>query len=198
MSIVTCGISMSIDGFIAGNDMTEDKPFGDISDNLLHAWMFDEPEKHTAEIAGLNTAGAYIMGRNMFGPKGEKYDTEWKGWWGSEPPYHAPVFILTHKPRETIVMEGGTTFTFVTDGIESALQKAKAAAGNKNVEVAGGANIIGQYLSAGLIDELWLHIAPVTIGSGIRLFENVPGLRFEPIEEHGTKLVTHIKYRILR
>lgn len=210
MNKVLCGIAMSIDGFVAGPNMTEQKPFGELPESflslgipgapegLLHRWMFDEPEKHKAEIAELTSvAGAYIMGRNMYGPKGQKYDKTWKGWWGDNPPFHAPVFVLAHKPRETIKMEGGTTYTFVTDGINSALQQAQKAAGKKPVLIYGGANVINQYLTAGLIDELWLHIVPATIGKGQRLFDNVPSLHMEPISCNGTKLVTHIKYRLI-
>lgn len=154
--------------------------------------------EHKDEIAQLSSvAGAYIMGRNMYGPKGQEYDKTWKGWWGDNPPFNAPVFVLTHQARETIQMEGGTTFTFVTDGIKSAMEKAQKAAGKKPVAISGGANVVNQYLAAGLIDELWLHIVPATIGKGQRLFENVPNLHMEPISWGGTKLVTHIKYRII-
>jgi dihydrofolate reductase len=193
---VTCGVAMSLDGFVAGNNMTFDEPFGDIPTQLLHHWMFDEPEKHRAELAALTAAGAFIMGANMFGPKDRRMKDDWKGWWGDNPPYHAPVFVLSHTPRESFAMEGGTTFNFVTDGIESALKQAKAAAGSKDVAIAGGANAINQYLAAGLIDELWLHIAPVTIGSGQRLFKDTPGLTLKPLEARTTDLVTHIKYAI--
>jgi dihydrofolate reductase len=209
MNKVICGIAMSVDGFVAGPNMTEEKPFGDLPENflkrgvhgypegLMHRWFSEEPEKHKEEIDELISAGAYIMGRNMYGPKGTKYDKTWKGWWGDNPPYHAPVFVLTHTPREPIQMEGGTTFTFVTDGIESAMRQAQKAAGNKPVAISGGANVVNQYLAAGLIDELWLHIVPGTIGKGQRLFENVPSLHLEPIQWRGTELVTHIKYRII-
>lgn len=187
---------MSLDGFVAGHNMTLENPFGDISPQLLHSWQFDEPEKHQAEREALVSAGAYIMGRNMFGPKELQSDPSWKGWWDDNPPYHAPVFVLSHTEHEPIPMEGGTTFYFVTDGIESALKQAKAAAGAKDVEVAGGANIINQYLAAELIDELWLHIVPVTVGSGQRLFADTPGIKLKPLEVRTTDLVTHIKYSI--
>jgi len=134
----------------------------------------------------------------MFGPKDRRDKPEWKGWWGDDPPYHAPVFVLSHKQREPVKMEGGTTFIFVTDGIESALSKAKKAEGNRNVKIMGGANTINQYLAAGLIDELWLHIAPVTIGVGTRLFDGVPNLHLEPIEVSGTSVVTHIRYNVVK
>ena len=195
---VICGIAMSIDGYVAGNNMTEQAPFGDIPTQLLHKWMFDEPEKHEPEISSLLSAGAYIMGRNMFGPSGETYDKTWKGWWGNNPPYHAPVFVLTHRERESIQMDGGTTFNFVTEGIEYALDQARKLADDKPIDITGGANVINQYLQAQLIDEIWLHIVPVTIGKGKKLFENVFNLNMEPINVSGNNLVTHIKYRIIK
>jgi dihydrofolate reductase len=196
MSKVTCGVSVSLDGFIAGENMTLEKPFGDMEPQLLHHWMFDEPEKHKAELDALTSAGAFIMGRNMFGPKNLQQDPSWKGWWDDNPPYHAPVFVLSHTEHEPIVMEGGTTFNFVTDGIESALKQAHAAAGSKDVAISGGANVINQYLAADLIDELWLHIAPVTVGKGQRLFVDTPGLHLKPLGVRTTDVVTHIKYAI--
>ena len=192
---------MSLDGFVAGPNQSFEKPFGDNFDSaLLDRWMFTEPEKHKhkKEIDAILDAGSFIMGSNMFGPKDRRDNPEWKGWWGDNPPYHAPVFVLSHKGRELIEMEGGTTFFFVTDGIESALSKAKEAAGNRNVRIMGGANTVNQYLAAGYIDELWLHIAPVTIGAGARLFEGVPNLNLEPIEVGGTRMVTHIRYNVLK
>jgi len=197
MAKVTCSISVSLDGFMAGENMTLEKPFGDMPTNLLHHWMFDEPEKHKKEIKSLTSAGAFIMGGNMFGPKDLRMQASWKGWWGKNPPYHAPVFVLSHTAREPIKMEGGTTFTFVTDGIESALKQAKAAAGKKDVDIAGGANVINQYLKAGLINELWLHIAPLTVGKGQRLFLDTPGLKLKPLEVSTTEVVTHIRYEIV-
>jgi dihydrofolate reductase len=200
MSKVMCGMAMSLDGFVAGPNQSEEKPFGDISENLLHEWMFKpgEAEKHKEEIDYLVDAGAFIMGRNMFGPSGEKYEQTWKGWWGPNPPYHAPVFVLTHIPRESFEMEGGTIFHFVTDGPESAFRQAKEVAMDKNILIAGGANVVNQFLKAGIIDELWLHIAPVTIGAGARLFEGVSNLRLKPIKLGGTEMVTHIKYQVLK
>lgn len=198
---VTSGLTISLDGFGAGVNQSFERPFGDNFDaDLLDRWMFAEPEKHkhTKEIDYILDAGAFILGHNMFGPKERRDSPEWKGWWGDNPPYHAPVFVLTHTKRDPIVMAGGTTFTFVIDGIESALSQAKAAAGNRDVKIMGGANTINQYLAAGLIDELWLHIVPVTVGAGTRLFDGVPNLKLEPIEVSGTKVVTHIRYRVVR
>ena len=198
MHKVTCGISMSLDAFVAGPNQSFEKPFGDIPENFLHHWMFDEPEKHQAELDALLDAGAFIMGSNMFGPKEKRESNDWKGWWGDNPPYHAPVFVLSENQRDPLPMEGGTTFIFIPDGIEAALSQAKEVAGERNVAIAGGAHTVNQYLSAGLIDELWLHIVPLIIGSGARLFESVPDIKLEPFEISGTKLVTHIRYRVIK
>lgn len=198
---VTSGIAMSLDGFTAGLNQSFEKPFGDNFDSdLLNRWIFAEPEKHKhkREIDAILDAGAFIMGSNMFGPKDRRHTSGWKGWWGENPPYHAPVFVLSHTDREPIEMEDGTTFNFVTDGITSALSKAKVAAGDRDVKIMGGANTINQYLAAGVIDELWLHILPVTIGAGTRLFEGVPDLNLEPFEVTGTSVVTHIRYKVLK
>lgn len=192
---------MSLDGYAAGINQSFEKPFGDNFDSdLLDRWMFAEPEKnkHKKEIGAILDAGAFIMGSNMFGPKDRRHRSEWKGWWGDNPPYHAPVFVLSHQERAPIEMEGGTTFYFVTDGIESALRKAKEAAGDRDVKIMGGANTVNQYLAAGLVDELWLHIVPATIGEGSRLFEGVSGLKLEAVEVTGTAVVTHIRYKVLK
>ncbi len=192
---------MSIDGYTAGLNQSFENPFGDNFDpDLLDRWMFAEPEKykHKREIDDILDAGAFIIGGNMFGPKDRRCNPEWKGWWGDNPPYHAPVFVLSHTQREPIEMEGGTTFTFVTDGIESALSKARAAAGKRSVKIMGGANTLNQYLAAGLVDELWLHIVPVIIGSGTKLFEGVSDLELIPMEISGTSVVTHIRYNIMK
>lgn len=201
MPKVTSGLTISLDGFGAGINQSFEYPFGDNFDSdLLDQWMFAEPEKqkHKKEIDAILDGGAFIMGSNMFGPEDRRETLEWKGWWGDNPPYHAPVFVLSHKERDPIVMEGGTIFIFVTDGIESALSRAKEAAGDRNVKIMGGANTINQYLAAGLIDELWIHIVPVTVGAGSRLFEGVQGLHLEPIEVSGTNVVTHIRYEVLK
>jgi dihydrofolate reductase len=199
MAKVTSGLTISLDGFGAGVNQSFEHPFGDNFDSdLLDRWMFVEPEKdkHKKEIEYILDAGAFIMGSKMFCPQDKKDDPEWKGWWGDDPPYHAPVFVLSHTEREPIKMAGGTTFYFVTDGIESALSKAKEAAGGRDVKIMGGASTINQYLAAGLIDELWLHIVPVTVGEGSRLFEGVPDLKLEPVEVSGTSVVTHIRYKV--
>jgi len=189
---------MSLDAFVAGPNQRFEKPFGDIPENVLHRWMFYEPEKHQAELDALTDAGAFIMGSNMFGPQEKRESHDWKGWWGENPPFHAPVFVLTSHQRDPLPMEGGTTFVFIPDGIEVALSQAKAVAGERNVAIAGGAQTINHSLSAGLLDELWLHIVPVIIGSGARLFVGVPDLTLEPVALSGTPLVTHIRYRVIK
>ena len=199
MSKVTADMSISVDGFAAGPNQTLDKPFGDgLEDEQLHRWMFEQREQHLAELEAITAAGAYIMGRNMFTPGRGEWDLDWKGWWGDDPPYHAPVFVLTHHPREPVTMQGGTTYTFVTDGIESALAQAREAAGDKDVSIAGGAATLGQYLAAGLVDELRLHIAPVTIGAGERPLEAVGNFDLELVGSRSTDLVTHLTYRVVR
>jgi dihydrofolate reductase len=191
-----CSITTSVDGFVAGPRQNLDNPLGERGE-LLHRWMFEQPEVNAAEIRSQTSAGAYIMGRNMFGPGRGEWDGTWRGWWGEEPPYHAPVFVLTRHPREPLAMQGGTTFNFVTDGIESALTQARAAAEGQTVLIAGGASAVNQYLAAGLIDDLWLHIAPMTLGSGERLFDGAD-VRLRPVDCRHTDLVTHVRYRILQ
>jgi dihydrofolate reductase len=137
------------------------------------------------------------MGRNMFGPVRGEWHRQWTGWWGDDPPFHAPVFVLTHHARQPQPMDGGTTFYFVTDGIESALARAREAAGDGDVAIQGGATTINQYLAAGLIEELRLHIAPVTLGTGTRLFDGVPPLKLEQVSSRAASLVTHVTYRVL-
>jgi dihydrofolate reductase len=194
MSKVTCDISMSLDGFVAGPHQSLANPLGEGAEDRLHRWMFEEPEANTSELQAITAAGAFIMGRNMFSPGRGEWDLDWTGWWGEEPPYHAPVFVLTHYEREPIEMKGGTTFHFVTGGIIEALDRARAAAGEKDVLIAGGAATVNQYLAAGLIDEVNLHIAPVVLGAGERLFEGVGRLELTPVAARHTDLVTHVRY----
>jgi dihydrofolate reductase len=197
MTRVTCNISVSVDGFVAGPRQSLDNPIGE-GGMGLHDWHFNPKGEDQMVIdEWQRTPGAYVMGRNMFGPGRGEWDLDWKGWWGDEPPYHAPVFVLTHHPREPLAMDGGTTFHFVTDGLDSALQQAKEAAGGKNVEIAGGASTVNAYLQAGAIEQLQLHISPLTLGAGERLFDGVSaGLRLEPIQVIGSPGVTHVKYRV--
>ena len=197
MGIVTADISVTLDGYGAGPNQRLEAPFGDLDDDRLHSWQFDDADESTAEVAAVTEADAYIMGRNMFSPGRGEWDLEWKGWWGEDPPYHSPVFVLTHHEREPLSMKGGTTFHFVTDGIASALDQAHAAAGSGNVAIAGGATTINQYLAAGLIDELRLHIVPFTAGvsGGSRIFDGVPPIEFDVASARHTRSVTHLIYR---
>jgi len=198
MQPVVGTMTISLDGIGAGPNQTEERPFGDISHLVLHRWMFETPDENRAEMDAIVAAGAYIMGRNMFGPVRGEWDRDWRGWWGADPPYHRPVFVLTHHPRASVEMEGGTTFHFVTDGIEAALERARDAAGDRPTYIAGGVSTINQYLAAGLIDELMLQIAPVLFGHGLRLFEGVGGYELELLSTRGASLVTHVRYRVRR
>ena len=211
MSNVTCQISISLDGFVAGPNQSLDNPIGE-GGMRLHQWAFatDTWHRQHGSEAGDRTAdslvaeevaqgiGAYIMGRNMFGPGRGAWDLEWRGWWGEDPPYHTPVYVLTNHEREPLAMDGGTTFHFVTDGIESALEQARAAAGDKDVSIAGGASTVRQYLAAGLLDELYLHIVPVVLGAGERLLDGVGDPTLEPVKVVDSPAVTHVKYRVVR
>jgi dihydrofolate reductase len=205
-------ISISADGFVAGPNPSEDDPLGEGGEQL-HEWVIKLAawrEPHGREGGEVNAStpvieealenvGATVMGRNMFGggpgPWGEQ---PWEGWWGDDPPFHTPVFVLTHHEREPLEKQGGTTFTFVTDGIESALEQAKEAAGDKDVSLGGGADVAQQYLAAGLIDELDLNVVPVLLGGGTRLFDNLAGadIALEQVRAIEAPGVTHIKYRV--
>jgi dihydrofolate reductase len=189
-------MSVSLDGYGAGDHQTLEQPLGDIDEEPLHRWMFDTPEENQAEIDAITAAGAFIMGRNMFGPIRGEWSGDWNGWWGPNPPYHRPVFVLTHHPRSPLEMEGGTTFRFVTDGVESALEQARTVADDLPVHIAGGPSTSNQFLAAGLVDELRLQIAPTIIGHGRRLFEGVPSLELETISVRPASLTTHVHYRV--
>ncbi|WP_290057439.1 dihydrofolate reductase family protein [Amycolatopsis solani] len=199
--LVTCDLTITADGYAAGHRQTEQRPFGDDGGDgwgdRLHAWYGEGRDEHPAEFDRALTAKAFIMGRNMFGPVRGAWDRAWTGWWGDDPPYHAPVFVLTHHPREPQPMDGGTTFHFVTDGIKAALERAREAAGEGSISVHGGATTVNQYLAAGLIDELRLHISPFTLGDGVRLFDGVPPLDLEQLDSRSTPSVTHLRYRVL-
>ena len=211
MSKVTCQISISLDGFVAGPNQSLDNPIGE-GGLRLHEWVFATAswrEQHgmtggersaDSEVVAesVRNVGAYIMGRKMFGGGGGPWDKAWKGWWGDNPPYHVPVFVLTHHPREPVPMQGGTTFHFVTTGVRSALEQAKAAAGDKDITIAGGAHAIQQVIAAGQLDELYLHIVPVLLGAGERLLENVGNPTIQPVNVIASPAVTHVKYRIVR
>ncbi|WP_374314684.1 dihydrofolate reductase family protein [Microbacterium sp.] len=201
MTRVTADIAVSVDGYSAGPGQSEEHPLGVFAEDALHGWMFQHPDESRAELDAILEARAYVMGRNMFGPIRGEWTGDWRGWWGPEPPYHGPVFVLTNHPREPLEMDGGTTFFFVTDGPESALAQARAAAGDGSVSVAGGATTLNQFLAAGLVDELRLHIAPVTLGLGgrtdvVRLFDGVPPLQLDPVSVRSTPHVTHVTYRL--
>jgi dihydrofolate reductase len=163
----------------------------------LHGWMAQNADENPAEVGQLTAAGAFILGRNMFGPVRGEWDWEWNGWWGDNPPFHAPVFVLTHHAREPRLMDGGTTYHFVTDGIDIALKRAWEVAGDGDVSIHGGATTINQYLAAGLIDELRLHIVPITLSGGTRLFDGVPPLNLEQVASRAASSVTHLTYRVL-
>lgn len=202
-------VSISLDGFVAGPNQSLDNPLG-VGGQRVHEWMFATahwarqqggdvpPETEDSKVADRmhENVGAFVMGRNMFSPGRGGWDMSWRGWWGEDPPYHAPVFVLTHHARDPLPMQGGTTFHFVTDGIESALSQARAAADAKDVMVAGGALAIRQYLRAGLLERLTLHIAPVLLGSGERLLEDVGDPTLRPVEVIASPAVTHITYAV--
>jgi len=203
-------IAMSVDGYAAGPEQSLDNPIG-VGGHRLHEWFYptrsfremqgltggDEGPDNDFIVAGNRGIGATIMGRNMFGPiRGPWVDEQWRGWWGEEPPYHHHVFVLTNHPREPITMQGGTVFHFVTDGIHAALKRAIDAAGGQDVKIAGGASTIQQYLRAGLVDELEVAIAPVLLGSGERLFENLDGgpIGFDCTTFVATSAALHAKF----
>ena len=211
MSKLRFNITMSLDGFVAGPDQSEQNPLG-VGGERLHEWIVPLRafrETHGEEGGEVNAStpvvegyfenvGATVMGRNMFGGgPGPWGDNQWTGWWGDNPPFHHPVFVLTHHAREPQEMQGGTTFHFVTDGIESALAQAKEAADGKDVSLGGGATAAQQYLAAGLVDEMLISIVPMVLGAGARLFDNLDDAQIEleqvsAVEAPG---VTHIRYR---
>ena len=196
-------VGISLDGYMAGPNQDEENPMG-VGALAIHRWAFETPEEAATplgKVAATGRIGAVVMGRNMFGPvRGpwESWREEWRGWWGEDPPYHVPVFVLTHYAREPLVMDGGTTFMFVTDGLDAALALATEAAGELDVEVAGGASVVNAALRAGVVDELRTHIAPLTLGEGERLFDGVPPLLLEPVASRTTPLVTHVHHRVVR
>jgi dihydrofolate reductase len=214
MSKLGCHISISADGFVAGPNQSEESPLGEGGERLhdwavsLAAWR-ESHDKHGGELnestrimeETLENVGAGVMGRNMFDPVGggDWDDEQWKGWWGDDPPFHNDVFVLTHHSREPLKMKGGTTFHFVTDGIERALERATDSADGQDVRLWGGADVIQQYLAAGLLDELELHVVPVLLGDGVRLFDNLGGaeIGLEQVRAVEAPGVTHVKYRVV-
>ena len=211
MAKLRFNISTSLDGFVAGPNPSEEIPLGEGGEQL-HEWVLGLAawrEPHGLEGGEVNAStpvmeatlaniGATVMGRNMFGGEGPWGSDPWQGWWGADPPFHMPVFIVTHHPREPVAKAGGTTYTFVTEGVEAAFEQAREAAGGKDVAVAGGASVAQQYLRAGLLDELTLHVVPVLLGGGTRLFDNLEGAQIgleqtSVVEAPG---VTHVTYRV--
>ncbi len=207
---IVSSLSISIDGYGAGPDQSRESPLGKGGEDL-HQWLvgtrfFREMQGKSGGSEGTDNAfairhmegvGAFIMGRNMFGPiRGDWPDDEWKGWWGANPPYHVPTFVLTHYPRDPVEMDGGTTFHFVTDGIEAALDRAKAAAGDRNVAVHGGVSTVRQYLQAGLTDEVHVAISPILLGGGEALFAGIdlPARGYRVTEHTATDAATHIVF----
>ena len=213
MSKLRFQLAVSLDGYVAGPAQSEENPLG-VGGMDLHQWVFElEAWRKQQGLQGgevnastpvveeaQSNVGATVMGRNMFGggPGPWSEDPPWNGWWGDNPPFHTPVFVLTHHPREPLEMKGGTTFTFITDGIESALEQARQAGDGQDVLLGGGANVVQQYLGAGLVDEFELHIVPILLGAGERLLENVGNLKLEQVRAIQALRVTHIKYRVVK
>jgi len=213
MSKLLYSTSMSLDGFVAGMDQGPDHPLG-LRGELLHEWMRSlavwrrdaglEGGETNSSTAVYEQDGAsvrsIIMGRNMFGGGPGEWDDGWQGWWGDDPPFHMPVFVLTHHPRSPLEMKGGTTFTFVTEGLEAALDGAREAAEGMDVGISGGAGVAKQYLAAGLIDEVGIHLIPAFLGRGVRLFDDpgMAGVTYEQVGVVEGPGVTHLTYRVSR
>jgi dihydrofolate reductase len=214
MSKLRCHISISLDGFVAGPNQSEENPLGEGGERLhdwvvpLAAWR-EAHDKQSGEVnestrifeESRENVGAGVMGRNMFGPigAGPWADEQWTGWWGDDPPFHYPVFIVTHHSRDPVQMKGRTTYHFVTDGIESALEQARDAAGGKDVTLLGGAQVANQYLAAGLLNELELHVVPILLGDGARLLDNLGAaeVKLEQVRAVQAPGVTHLKYTVV-
>jgi dihydrofolate reductase len=202
---------MSVDGYVAGPNQSVDEPLGEGGEDL-HDWVVELAswrQAHGQEGGATNASsqvveettanvGAEIMGRGKFGPGPGPWpeDPPWNGWWGENPPFHMPVFILTHHEREPVEMEGGTTYHFITDGPEAALEQAREAVGSQDVMIGGGAATIDQYLRLGLLDELEIHVTPIILGGGSRLFADVGDLKLEPMRVVEAPGVVHLKYRV--
>jgi dihydrofolate reductase len=213
MSMFWFQMAMSLDGYVAGPNQSEQDPLG-VGGMRLHEWVFEleawrgqmgqeggEVNASTQVVVEAQTnIGAVVMGRNMFGggPGPWREDPPWNGWWGDDPPYHAPVFVVTHHPREPLEMKGGTTFWFVTDGIGPALDRARAVAGERDVLLGGGADVANQYLRAGSLDGFELHVVPVLLGSGERLLADVGRLELRQVRVIEAPGVVHLKYLVVR
>ena len=213
MSKVRVHISASLDGYVAGPNQTQEEPLGEGGEQL-HEWILElkawrEPHgldggednaSNRVIVEATANVGAEIMGRGKFGPasRGPWGDDPWQGWWGDDPPFHKPVFVVTHHDRQPLTLSD-TTFTFVTEGIESALALAREAAGDNDVFIGGGADVINQYLAARLVDEIELHVVPVILGGGERLFASVgPDVKLEQLRVIEAPGVTHLKYRVVK
>lgn len=195
---VSAHMMLTLDGFGTGLSQSREKPFGTIDPQQLARWMFKDGETNKAEVAAITDYGAYIMGRNMFAAPGDTvWEPEWTGWWGDNPPYHAPVFVLTHYEHEPLHMEGGNSFHFVTEGYDVALARAREAAGERNVSIAGGVSTLRHYLNTGVVDTLHLKIVPLLAGQGERLWDGVTAT-LEPIGARATRYVTHMDYRVVK
>ena len=205
MTQTVAQLCMSLDGFVAGPDQSLENPIG-VGGMAVMQWLLHVGEPGHEADAGLRDelverGGAYVMGRNMFGPVRGAWDSDhqgWRGWWGDEPPYHAPVYVLTHHPHEPMEMAGGTTFHFVTQGFAAAHALAREAAGDRDVDVAGGGSTVRQALGSGLLDELVLHVVPVLLGRGERLLDGLDDPGLTPIGVVESPHVTHIRYRVGR
>ena len=213
MSKVRVHISTSLDGYVAGPNQRQEEPLGEGGEGL-HDWVvalkswrqqvgMEGGEENVSDAVFAEVTanvGAEIMGRGKFGPasRGPWGDDPWRGWWGEEPPFHKPVYVITHHEREPLTLSD-TTFTFVTDGIESALERAREAAGDKDVFIGGGADVINQYLAAGLVDELELHVVPILLGGGARLFAGAgPDPKLEELRVVEAPGVAHLRYRVVK
>lgn len=211
MGVTRFQVAVSLDGYMAGPRQSYQEPLGEGGEEL-HSWMIPL-EVWRRQVDGLSggavtastpvveeaqsNVGAVVMGRNMFGGGPGPWEGDWRGWWGENPPFHAPVFVVTHYPRASVEMAGGTTFHFVTDGVAAAVEQARRAAGGLDVLVSGGANIIQQCFRLGAIDEFFLHITPIILGAGERLLDNVGDLRLEQVRTVAAPTVTHILYRVV-
>jgi dihydrofolate reductase len=213
MGKVRFDVTMSLDGYLAGPNPRPEEPLGD-GGMQLHEWAIKlaawrEPHgleggetTASSELLAESqaTTGAYVMGRNMFGGGEGAWSEEepWEGWWGDDPPFHVPVYVVTHHPRQPLVKEGGTTFTFVTEGVTAAVEQARAAAGDRDVLVSGGASVIQQALAAGLIDEFQVSIAPLLLGGGVRLLDGLDPARLEDTRVVTAPGIVHLAYRVTR
>ncbi|SCE78815.1 dihydrofolate reductase family protein [Micromonospora mirobrigensis] len=205
MGNLSCQISVSLDGYVAGPEQSRRDPLGR-GGLRLHEWFFGLSELPEGDPRAVDVAvveemtrdvGAYVMGRRMFGDGG-RWDPQWQGWWGDEPPWGVPVFVLTHQVREPLPMKGGTEFHFVTEGPRAALARAREAAGERNVSVAGGAETVRQFLAAGLLDTLQLHVVPIVLGAGEPLFAGLGDVRLVQESVVAGPTVTHVTYRVRR